>query len=96
MAHKYIVFLAFDLVKNLLVVDPEQRLTTKQALEHPWLQDDSMKHTVERLMYGVDHTMPPPIKKNIIRKRGHEWDQDASTSSCSEILPTSAEKRAKR
>nr|AAG59884.1 protein kinase Cds1 [Xenopus laevis]AAI66130.1 Protein kinase Cds1 [Xenopus laevis] len=87
---------AFDLVKNLLVVDPEQRLTTKQALEHPWLQDDSMKHTVERLMYGVDHTMPPPIKKNIIRKRGHEWDQDASTSSCSEILPTSAEKRAKR
>ncbi|NP_001119996.1 serine/threonine-protein kinase Chk2 [Xenopus tropicalis] len=87
---------ALDLVKKLLVVDPEQRLTTKQALEHPWLQDDDMKHTAERLMYGVDHTMPPPSKINTSRKRGHEWDQDASTSAFSEILPTTAEKRAKK
>ncbi|EMP37196.1 Serine/threonine-protein kinase Chk2 [Chelonia mydas] len=29
---------ALDLVKKLLVVDPNKRLTTEKALEHPWLQ----------------------------------------------------------
>lgn len=32
------MFTAQDLVKKLLVVDPEKRLTTKQALDHSWLQ----------------------------------------------------------
>ncbi|NXP67888.1 CHK2 kinase, partial [Chloropsis cyanopogon] len=30
--------MALDLVKKLLVVDPSKRLTTEEALEHPWLQ----------------------------------------------------------
>lgn len=29
---------ALDLVKKLLVVDPKARLTTEEALNHPWLQ----------------------------------------------------------
>lgn len=32
------ITLALDLVKKLLVVDPSKRLTTEEALEHPWLQ----------------------------------------------------------
>ncbi len=31
--------LARDLVKRLLVMDPNRRLTAAQALQHPWLQD---------------------------------------------------------
>eukprot|EP00971_Amphidinium_carterae_P093524 1850851-Amphidinium_carterae.1 len=30
---------AFDFVKNLLLVDPEVRLTSAKALEHAWVKD---------------------------------------------------------
>lgn len=30
---------AKDLIENLLVVDPKQRLTVPQILNHPWLKD---------------------------------------------------------
>jgi len=32
---------AKDLIRKLLVVDPEQRLDATQALSHPWFQEDS-------------------------------------------------------
>ncbi|XP_066459774.1 serine/threonine-protein kinase Chk2 isoform X1 [Eleutherodactylus coqui] len=87
---------ALDLVKKLLVIDPEERLTTKQALEHPWLQDDNMKSFADRLMYDVAHPMPPPTQHFMSRKRGHEADfMDASTSTCSEASSL-YEKRAKK
>uniref|UniRef100_A0A8C5LPD5 Serine/threonine-protein kinase Chk2 n=1 Tax=Leptobrachium leishanense TaxID=445787 RepID=A0A8C5LPD5_9ANUR len=53
---------ALDLVKKLLVVDPERRLSTKQALQHPWLQDEAMKKVAEKLMYDAVHPMPLPQK----------------------------------
>ncbi|KAM4810006.1 serine/threonine-protein kinase Chk2 [Rhinophrynus dorsalis] len=88
---------ALDLVKKLLVVDPNKRLTTKEALEHPWLKDDNMKSIAERLMYDAVQTMPPPTMKAMSRKRGHEGDQEASTSSMSsETLPAFPGKRAKK
>lgn len=34
--------LARDLVKRLLVIDPSRRLTARQALQHPWLQDTAV------------------------------------------------------
>uniref|UniRef100_UPI00358FD5B2 serine/threonine-protein kinase Chk2-like n=1 Tax=Myxine glutinosa TaxID=7769 RepID=UPI00358FD5B2 len=40
---------ARDLVTHLLTVDPSQRCTTQQALEHPWLQDPEMKMKVQQL-----------------------------------------------
>ncbi|CAH2295275.1 serine threonine- kinase Chk2 [Pelobates cultripes] len=83
---------ALDLVKKLLVVDPEKRLTTKQALEHPWLQDDKMRKDAERLM--CDATMLPPQQISVSRKRGHE-EHEASTSKQSETLTATPEKRAK-
>ena len=31
--------LAIDLLKKMLVIDPEKRITVKEALEHPFLQE---------------------------------------------------------
>ncbi|XP_053181294.1 serine/threonine-protein kinase Chk2 [Scomber japonicus] len=42
---------AKDVVRRLLVVDPCQRMTVEEALQHTWLQDDDMLKTAHRLMY---------------------------------------------
>ena len=34
---------AKDLVKKLLVVDPESRITAKEIQEHPWIQFKNVK-----------------------------------------------------
>ncbi|XP_056385605.1 serine/threonine-protein kinase Chk2 isoform X2 [Hyla sarda] len=91
---------AQDLVKKLLVVDPEKRLTIQQALEHPWLQDDHMKRIADKIMYDVGHPMLPPSQHFVnvdmkSRKRGHEGDTDATTSTCLGTSTTQYEKRAK-
>ncbi|XP_051548940.1 serine/threonine-protein kinase Chk2-like isoform X2 [Myxocyprinus asiaticus] len=49
---------AKDLIRKLLIVDPLNRLTVEQALVHPWLKDDEMRNTANRLMY-------PELSKNI-------------------------------
>jgi len=44
---------AKDLIKKLLVVDPRQRLKSKQILEHPWIQghtnDTDLRGALEEL-----------------------------------------------
>uniref|UniRef100_A0A8K9V011 non-specific serine/threonine protein kinase n=1 Tax=Oncorhynchus mykiss TaxID=8022 RepID=A0A8K9V011_ONCMY len=45
---------AKDVVKRLLVVDPNARLTIEEALHHPWLMDEAMKETAECIMYPKD------------------------------------------
>lgn len=30
-------FLAIDLIKKLLTVDPKKRITVDEALQHPWI-----------------------------------------------------------
>ena len=30
-------FLAIDLIKKLLTVDPKKRITVEEALQHPWI-----------------------------------------------------------
>ncbi|KAM9330827.1 serine/threonine-protein kinase Chk2 [Gastrophryne carolinensis] len=87
---------ALDLVKKLLVVPPDKRLTVKEALAHPWLQDENMKRTAEKLMFEISHPMPPPSQGAVSRKRVHEVDSEASTSTCSETSATQQEKRAKQ
>jgi serine/threonine protein kinase len=39
---------AKDLIKHCLLVDPRKRYTADQALQHPWLQDES----------APDHSLP--------------------------------------
>ncbi|KAK3539227.1 hypothetical protein QTP86_031271 [Hemibagrus guttatus] len=41
---------AKDLVKKLLVVDPNKRLSISEALQHPWLNDEEMKQMAFSLM----------------------------------------------
>eukprot|EP00063_Salmo_salar_P052716 XP_014027551.1 PREDICTED: serine/threonine-protein kinase Chk2-like isoform X3 [Salmo salar] len=45
---------AKDVVKKLLRVDPNVRLTIEEALQHPWLMDEAMKETAEGIMYPKD------------------------------------------
>jgi serine/threonine protein kinase len=44
---------AVDLVRKMLVVDPRQRLTCEQVLQHPWLQglapDKELSATLEEI-----------------------------------------------
>ncbi|CAM4663375.1 unnamed protein product [Caretta caretta] len=57
---KHVSDMALDLVKKLLVVDPNKRLTTEKALEHPWLQDENMKSTFQELLSQTRVSMHPP------------------------------------
>ncbi|XP_033018544.1 serine/threonine-protein kinase Chk2-like [Lacerta agilis] len=70
---------AFDVVQKLLVVDPRKRLKIEEALEHPWLQDENMKHTFQWLITQTQEPVPaseastlPPTSR---RKRRHPQEQ---------------------
>ncbi|XP_055462129.1 serine/threonine-protein kinase Chk2 isoform X2 [Psammomys obesus] len=52
---------ALDLVKKLLVVDPKARLTTEEALNHPWLQDEYMKGKFQDLLVQENSPMTFPL-----------------------------------
>ena len=41
---------AKDLIKKLLKVSPEERLSAEEILKHPWLQDQIIIAKAERLM----------------------------------------------
>lgn len=53
---------ALDLVKQLLTVHPEDRVTVGGVLEHPWMQDQAVTSRARRLMEDASNavTMPPP------------------------------------
>ncbi|XP_076232242.1 serine/threonine-protein kinase Chk2 [Calliopsis andreniformis] len=40
---------AIDLIKRMMTVNPKKRITIKQVLLHPWLQDRELRDTVETL-----------------------------------------------
>ncbi|RHZ62432.1 hypothetical protein Glove_340g81 [Diversispora epigaea] len=39
---------AKDLIKHLLIVDPDKRYTIQQFFEHPWVKDESFQTTVNK------------------------------------------------
>jgi len=48
---------AKDLITKLLVLDPQQRLTAAQALEHPWLVDQSAPaNDLTEVLVDIEHT----------------------------------------
>ncbi|XP_069475461.1 serine/threonine-protein kinase Chk2 isoform X2 [Ambystoma mexicanum] len=80
-AWEHVSSMALDLVKKFLVVDPKKRYTTKEALSHPWLQDEDMKQLAHQLMSEKHASMPPPQAQSAIsRKRPHDGGDGASTS----------------
>ncbi|XP_060763568.1 serine/threonine-protein kinase Chk2 isoform X2 [Neoarius graeffei] len=49
---------AKDLVKKLLVVDPNKRLSISEALQHPWINDEEIKQMALSLMYPTQPNEP--------------------------------------
>lgn len=50
-----------NLIKSLLTVDPQKRISISDALDHPWFKDTPMRDKVHQLMYpDVSSTMGPP------------------------------------
>ncbi|ELW66508.1 Serine/threonine-protein kinase Chk2 [Tupaia chinensis] len=70
---------ALDLVKKLLVVDPKERLTTEEALKHPWLQDEDMKSKFQDLLSEENKSaaLPPvPVQPSTSQKRPLEGEAE--------------------
>jgi len=53
---------AIDLIKQLLTLDPQKRITTVKALEHPWMQDEVVIGRARKIMEEAASkiSMPPP------------------------------------
>ncbi|XP_074495848.1 serine/threonine-protein kinase Chk2 [Sebastes fasciatus] len=77
---------AKDVVRKLLVVDPSQRMTIEEALQHTWLQDREMVRTAHRLMFPSDAAAvamvtPEPAPQQEAesasgRKRGRDEEEE--------------------
>ncbi|XP_057687334.1 serine/threonine-protein kinase Chk2 [Corythoichthys intestinalis] len=62
---------AKEVVRKLLVVDPAQRMSIDEALQHAWMQDPAMLEKAHRLMY------PPSDEENV----STEAEESSSSSS---------------
>lgn len=58
---------AIDLIKKLLTLNPKKRITTTDALRHPWIKDGDVIARARELMGHA--TMPPPHKPQLGCKR---------------------------
>ena len=69
-------YLFKDVVKKLLTVDSEKRLSAEQALKHDWIsKDETMRRLAARLM-GIRYVVPAN-DKNAKRKQS---DHDSGVS----------------
>ncbi|KAL7293565.1 hypothetical protein TKK_0013004 [Trichogramma kaykai] len=59
---------AKDLIKRMMTVDPKKRITIKEVLRHPWMDDDVMLNKVNKLLgfTNNENALPRrPINENI-------------------------------
>ena len=51
-----------DLIKRLLTLDPKKRISSMEALDHPWMQDEEVVGTARKIMEAAARNvaMPPP------------------------------------
>ncbi|XP_017886039.1 serine/threonine-protein kinase Chk2-like [Ceratina calcarata] len=58
---------AIDLIKRMMTVNPKKRITIKQVLLHPWLQDRDLRDTIDSLTSeeNDENAIPKIISKNI-------------------------------
>jgi len=66
---------AIDLIKKMMVVDPENRISFEEVLKHPWLQDEEMKTKANNLMYPTNGKMAPPNVPIPKRKAAESEDE---------------------
>nr|XP_020025088.1 serine/threonine-protein kinase Chk2 isoform X4 [Castor canadensis] len=84
---------ALDLVKKLLVVDPKARLTTEEALSHPWLQDEDMKKKFEDLLAKENKPMalpqgpaqPPSKRKRLLQEDAEDTGTTKHPAVCTAV-----------
>ncbi|XP_043258225.1 serine/threonine-protein kinase Chk2-like isoform X1 [Colletes gigas] len=57
---------AINLIKCMMTVNPRKRITIKQVLLHPWLQDRDLRDTIDNLLSRDDqeNTMPSSVSRN--------------------------------
>lgn len=62
---------AIDLIKKLLTVDPVQRITLEEALNHPWLQDDDIIRKAHHIMYNTSgkHSLKDDLSNTCVPKK---------------------------
>jgi serine/threonine protein kinase len=69
----------------MMCLNPENRLTIADVLEHPWLADDRENTTrVEKIMYPSGIIPTPPATKNGKRSAGD--DDSSTTESSSKVI----------
>lgn len=58
---------AKDLIKRMMTVNPKERITIKQVLLHPWLQDRELRDTIDSLTSeeNDENAAPQTISNNI-------------------------------
>lgn len=62
----------------MMTVDPKKRITIKEVLLHPWLQDRNMRHTVAELRNGSnDENRQPPVAETLNNNNKHVFDPPA-------------------
>ena len=51
-----------DLIKRLLTLDPKKRISSTEALEHAWMQDEEVVGKARKIMEAAARNvaMPPP------------------------------------
>ena len=60
---------ARDFIKQCLTVDPRQRMTAHQALNHPWINTEDPLSPVQQTTGGTPEDLLPTVKKNFNARR---------------------------
>ena len=74
-------FKGMDLLKKLLAIDPEKRISAKEALNHPWF--DSFKDSTplkNKVKDNGKQLSKPgffPFGKSLLRKKSEEFDSNS-------------------
>ena len=79
---------AIRLIKEMLQVDPNKRITVSNILEHSWLEDPAMRSTVKKLMYpfadvSLLSDMNNDINNTVVL--GEESDQVVKSKDADEV-----------
>jgi serine/threonine-protein kinase Chk2 len=71
---------AIDLITKLLTIDSQKRITTAEALNHPWMKDDKVINKAHSLMCkATDNFKIPPPKLGSKRSNSDEDSIQSST-----------------
>lgn len=72
---------AKDLIRHLLVVDPKQRLTSEQALAHPWCKSGSFAHkaAAARAASRLSHQQLDKITTDVAQDEPEDGADGAAT-----------------